>query len=421
MVHFFIKSFFLNILIFLFRVCLYFLKHFGKIINNIYNWVSELKNKLYFQKKFTIKSNEEIANFLLLNESGKIESLYFPKIYNLSLGGDIKVLTKGIQVYEFLNTSFCMNSDFIRFDDQSIYCDKITRTENIFNKFGDIDFLNLINNEFSLIKYRNIVYFEYVFHMTGCFSKVWTHFLVQFYPKLEYLYLTPKNQSITIILPNDIDSHIISLIEYFIKDLQNINIKYVANDTQVFCRKVIYVSIDTWLSDDGPVKTIFHTQISDSTVKFILNQANKLYEKILNHEKNHSNNINNKIFIGRTGKRNIENYSQVLEYFQSLGFVEIFPHLLSIEKKIELFSSAEFITGPASSGFANIIFCRKKPLVLTLINLSRHDDMFLTKFAKIMDINYQTFIGKEKLPGYGDSDYYIEIEDLKGYVSSLIS
>ena len=179
----------------------------------------------------------------------------------------------------------------------------------------------------------------------------------------------------------------------------------------------MYVSIDTWLSDDGPVKTMFHIQISDHTTNFILKQAKLLTEHIL-FTNNCSNHNNTKLFIGRTGKRNIDNYTQVLDYFKSLGFVEIFPHLLTIEKKIELFSSAEFITGPASSGFANIIFCRKKPQVLVLINISRHDDMLLTKFAKNMELNYQTFIGNEKLPGYGDSDYIIDMVELEQLVSS---
>jgi capsular polysaccharide biosynthesis protein len=310
-----------------------------------------------------------------------------------------------------------MNSDFIRFNDQSIFCDKITRNESIFNKFGDVDFIKCINNKISLINYRKTLYFDYVFHMTGCFSKVWTHFLVQFYPKLDYLYLIPKNEKIAIILPNDIDPHIISLIEYFIQDLNNIKVILVNNDTEVYCKKVMYISIDTWLSDDGLVKSMFHIKISDHTVKFVLKEAKKLTKNIL-ISNNTTNKINKKLFIGRKGKRNIDNYSQVLEYFKSLGFVEIFPHLLTIEKKIELFSSAEFITGPASSGFANIIFCTKKPQVLVLINISRHDDMLLTKFAKMMDLNYQTFIGNEKIPGYYDSDYNIDMVELNKYVTS---
>ena len=261
-----LKSIILNTIVILFRICLYCLRSILKSINYFYNAINRLKNTFLLQDKFTIKCNEEISACLFMNINGNVETLYFPEIYNITHGGEIKVTTKGIQLYEFHDISFSLNSDFIRFNDQSIYCDKFSRTESIFNKFGDIDFIKYKNHEFSLIKYKKTLHFDYVFHMTGCFSRVWSHFLVQFYPKLEYLHLVPNNEMVTIILPNDVDTHIISLINFFIKDMNNINIIFVANDTQVFCRKVLYVSLDTWLSDDSLIKTLFHIQISDSAV-----------------------------------------------------------------------------------------------------------------------------------------------------------
>lgn len=416
-----IKSLFLNISISFLRICLYFLRHFIKIVKRLYILISKFKNSFYFQKTYKSISKEELRKFLLLNEFGKVECLFFPKIFNLSLGGEMKVFTKGIQVYQFSDISFVMNSDFIRFNNQKIFCDKITRPESIFNKFGDADFISFRNNEFNLITCKKNIYFDYIFHMTGCFSRVWSHFIVQFFSKLNYLYLVPKNEAIVIILPDDIDSHILRMINFFIKDMENVSIKLVTSDTEVFCNKLIYVSLDTWLSDDSFVSTLFHMQISDFTSKFVLNESKKMSDYFFSNSHNYSVNTNKKLFIGRTGKRNIENYTQVLEYFKSLGFVEIFPHLLTIEQKIELFSNAEFITGPASTGFSNIIFCRKKPAVLVLVNFTRHDDMLLTKFAVNLGINYQTFIGKETTPGYLDSDYHIDMIELEQCVLSHFS
>jgi hypothetical protein len=350
---------------------------------------------------------------LKYNTLGNVETLYFPKIHNLSLGGEIKTFTKGIQVYEFHQVYFSMNSDFLRFFDNSIYCDKITRVESVFNQFGDADFIKQNQSSIILKRYTKKINIDHAFHLTGCFSKVWTHFLVQYFPKLEYLSLVNKNDNIHIILPNDIDPHIRNLIEHYIDTMQNISILLVENDILVYCNKVTYVSIDTWLSDIAISPTMFHIQISDSTVNFILNQANELSCDILKKNKICLDNHNKKLFIGRVGKRNIENYTEVLSYFQSLGFIEIFPHLLTLKEKIDLFLNAEYITGPASSGFANIIFCKKQPSVFVLTNFSRHDDMFLSKFVEKLGINYNTFFGKDKTPGYQDSDYYIDILDLK--------
>lgn len=408
------------IIIFLIRIILYLFKKSDKILNSISKLIYNYKNSLLLQSKYTIKSKDQIDSFLLMKDNGKVESLYFPSIYNLSIGGEIKVFTKGIQVYEFKEVSFSMNSDFIRFSDNTIYCDKLNRYESIFNKFGDIDFVNQTNNVINLLDYKKFLYFDYVIHMTGCFSKVWTHFLVQIYPKLEYLNLIPKSQKATVILPVDIDNHIIQLIQNYVVEFENISIVLAENSTLIKCKKVFYVSIDTWLGDIGLLPSMFHIKISDSTTSFIFNQINKLHEKNRQSISKKIINSNKKIFIGRTGKRNIENYAQVLNFFESLGFIEIFPHLLSFEEKVQLFSNAEFITGPASSGFANIIFCRSQPKVLSLTNLSRHDDLFLTKFTKHLGINFQTLLGKEKTPGYPDSNYYIDMVDLKNCFSSLL-
>ena len=407
------RIYLLKIFIFFIRGCLYLLRYIKKIINSLYNSLYNFKSSLQLQKKYTIKSKEEIHSFLKFNTLGSVETLYFPKINNLSLGGELNTLTKGIQVYEFHQLCFSMNSDFLRFFDNSIYCDKITRVESVFNQFGDADFIKQSQSGISLKNYRKKIYIDHAFHLTGCFSKVWTHFLVQFFPKLEYLSLVNKNENINIILPNDIDPHIKKLIEHIIDKMPNISIFLVENDILVYCNKVTYVSIDTWLSDIAISPSMFHIQISDSTVNFILKQANSLSYDILQKNKICLDNHNKKLFIGRVGKRNIENYIEVLSYFESLGFIEIFPHLLTLKEKIELFSFAEYITGPASSGFANIIFCKEQPSVFVLTNFSRHDDMFLSKFVKKLGINYNTYFGKDRIPGYQDSDYYIDILDLK--------
>ena len=409
----FIKDIFLNKILNLLRPILYFLKILSKRTAALYAFSLNFRDNLIPHEKFKLKTKDDVKIYLLENEYDKIESIYFPKIYDLSLGGEIKVVTKGIQVYEFNEISFLINSDFLRFNDQSVFCDKILRIESLFNKCGDQDFINFQNNEIILKRYDKRQYFDYVFHLTGCFSKVWTHFLVQFLPKLKYLHLLPHNKRISILLPNDIDSHIISLVDYFIKDLENVEIVFVDNDTRILCKKVMYVSNDTWLSDIGISSSIFHIKISDSTVKFLLSMAKKMCENISCCQNK------NKLFIGRTGKRNIENYQEVVKYFESIGFVEIFPHLLTFNEKLELFSNADYIVGPLSSGFANIIFCLKNPTVLVMSNQSRYSDMFFTKFSKQLNINYNTFIGKETLVGNEDSDYNIDLVNLRKCISTF--
>ena len=95
-----------------------------------------------------------------------------------------------------------------------------------------------------------------------------------------------------------------------------------------------------------------------------------------------------------------------------MGFVEVFPHRLSYREKLELFANAEYIVGPGSSGFSNVIYCRKLKGLIKFYNVSRHTDMYLTKLANSMSVPLYLVLGKEVISGEADSDYTINISDI---------
>ena len=361
---------------------------------------------LNLNKTYLLLNPIDVENFVIKRIPGGIESLYFPKIYNLSEGGIIKKKNKDILIFQFSNASYYLNSDFIRFEDKTVFCDKFARLEMEFMLCGDADFLKYSNGMCTLKCGKQSIHFDIVFHLTGCFSSVWAHFLVQYFSKLEFIKLIPSEEKAAIALPSNIDRHILFLIEHYISDFKNVEIFFCETAIEIKAKKMYYVSLDSWLGDVGKAATLFHIQVSDFTSNFVLNRSQSLINSIRECKKL-------KLFIGRRGQRNISNYSEVCGYFRLLGFIEIFPHELSFTEKINLFSSANFIAGPLSSGFSNIIFCDQQPNVLALTNPSRHDDMYLTKFAKNLNINLQIFLGREEQPGNSDSHFYIDLHDLK--------
>ena len=55
-----------------------------------------------------------------------------------------------------------------------------------------------------------------------------------------------------------------------------------------------------------------------------------------------------------------------------------------------------------------------------LSNPSRHDDLYLTKTAKSLGINLQYFLGSEVKPSNSDSDYLIDMSQLKTCLSAYM-
>ena len=128
--------------------------------------------------------------------------------------------------------------------------------------------------------------------------------------------------------------------------------------------------------------------------------------------------MKSRIFIGRRGKRNIKNYDQVSVRLKCAGFNEVFPHTLPLWEKICLFSNAEYVVGPASSGFTNVIFCDAATSVTMFINPSRHLDPLLTKYCSTMGIKLSYILGEEEGCDK-NADFYVDMDELELYLEAI--
>ena len=91
--------------------------------------------------------------------------------------------------------------------------------------------------------------------------------------------------------------------------------------------------------------------------------------KILNKifKKDHKN--KNRIYLTRKNApyRKIINESDLIDELQSKNFQIIDLETLSIDKQIDVFSSAEIIVSPTSSTLTNIVFCNKGTKVFEIM------------------------------------------------------
>ena len=383
------------------------LERFEKFFTDLHKLWLEVPKKISKGISFEIISLEQANSKLIHSTEGGIESQFFPKIVNHTNGGEIYVNVPPIEIRLVRDVSFVFGSNFLRFSNKKVIHQKICRHESIFSGPGDQDLLSIRDNKYRLKKYEKKMQLETVFHVTGSLSAHWGHFLAEYFPRMAYLeMLSAQSEEIDIVIFEDTDPHIVEVIKRVVSGYSFVRINVVPQDVEIFCSSLYYVSNDTFIGDMGSIQTPLNILISDSSAKYL----HEFGQKAVQNFKLNSKSV--RIFIGRNGKRNLSNYTGSLNFFKKMGFIEVFPHLLSYQEKIELFANAEYVVGPLSSGFTNIIYCRNLKGVMMLVNASRHTDMFLAKLANSMSVPAYFVLGKEVVSGDADSDYTINMNDI---------
>ena len=103
---------------------------------------------------------------------------------------------------------------------------------------------------------------------------------------------------------------------------------------------------------------------------------------------NHAHSFSPRIYISRSqaSGRQVINEDEVIKVLSPLGFVSYSLENMSFVEQIRLFLSAEIIIGPHGAGFTNIIFSRKKPIVVELVTPWVSPHYFL--ISTILDFPY---------------------------------
>lgn len=359
------------------------------------------------RQTFNLVSLKNSNSLLLRSIPGRIETQFLPDIYNVSFNGCYMRHVSDRELWRLNNASFRYRSNFVRFSDQTTFNPKIGSSDSELNLPGDHDLVKMrSNNRCDLITGKQLS-FESVFHLTGVNSNNWAHFLVEYFPKFYFLEdIARIESSLKIILYEDVDPHILRMIQDVIADYPGVDFEILPCDAEVLAERLYYVSNDSYIADSSPVSSISHIKVSNSTTDYLLQYHNK-------YHKTSAPSCSRRLFLGRIGGRSISNYDQVLSIFKSLGFEEVFPHLLSFDEKIELFASAEIIAGPSSSAFANVYFSPNVRQVLNLCNGSRLYDPYLANLSVKRNFRLTHYLGRQI--DFDTEDSNIEIDTTNFY------
>ena len=328
-----------------------------------------------FIHRHKILNYEESKKYIIkVIDPEAMEFMRTPDVYDLIYENFVHLKKREIAIYRFHNCTISPQSDLILLEDGYTFYEKLNRPEAA--QIIAIDD-NLIKVEgryvYSLTK-PNSINSNKAFNLCGVHTGAWAHFVMSYLPKLIVMKDNLPNEQVDLLVPMDaLDNHK-DLIKIFIENYNLsdvVNVKYVARNQQVRCKELIHCNSIGFIADHTKYFHPATTCISKFGAMAIREFMSPIWKTVVDDR-------SRKIYIGRGAKRNVYHSTDVENYFMCHGFEIVYPHLLSLNEKIQVFGNATHICGPVSSGFMNMIFCKRPIKILGLFNYSRSLDPFIS-------------------------------------------
>lgn len=361
---------------------------------------------------FPIIKPDQTGRIIKTIKEETVESVSLPRVYDLLRGGIINLETPKIDLLKYNNSVVFPASDFI-----------LTHEGAVWEKFFEIQFTKMIPKDRNFEKYeggklfvrnpKRIVPVKNGFSLCGVYESIWAHFLVQHLPRLLLLaeYRNLLEGDITIILPHYDDPQVKEIVYSFLDRMEGVNVLELKSDEAAVCESLFYIGKTAAICDHAN-----YCAFSDVVIPKLVPHLLKKY--LSNNpflrgksEQVGNNNKGVKLFIGRNNSsRVLINNDEIEAYFHNKGYITTFPHLLSLQEKIELFNSASCVVGVASSGFTNVVFSRPYTKVLVFTNFQRSFDPYGGFLSEGFGINYNLMTGIDAVSHDINSSYYIPME-----------
>ncbi|MCB2296786.1 glycosyltransferase family 61 protein [Clostridium tagluense] len=378
-------------------------------ISRLFKYQLNLVNAI----KAPIISTNEVGEVIKTIKEESVEKASFMKVYDLVVSGEVYFKSPRLDVIKYKNSTVFSCSDFILCQGGAVW-EKFHMPQ--FTKLipRDQDLLKVQNGQLLIKKPSNYVNVKVGYSLCGVHSNVWAHFLVQYLPKL---YLIPDiiktiGQNITIILPKYSDPQIHDIVYSYLQKISGVEILELNSGEVAICDTLYHVSNTAWLSDHveyiSPADSLIPKFVADSLKKNLLVDFS-----VIDKDKNKQKNKNgDKLYIGRSGGRNILNCYEIEEYFVQKGFVIVTPNKLTLYEKIKLFRNASVIVGPLSGGFTNVIFCEPGTKVLEFANFQRIFEPYAGFLADNFDIDFRAVTGFDECSSDPHSSYTVPLSKI---------
>lgn len=382
-------------------------KKLNKFIEYLNNKQSQAKNEIGKWYEFVNYCDAGKPVFQIKPETR--ETVHPFEIFGVLSDISLSVKYPKLEIMEYQSAHFFADADYIILGSKVVW-NKISYP--MFSKMFPLD-KGIVKFDEKRIRLKldvDEIKLETAFSMCGVHSKIWSHFLVQYLPKLYFLseYLKQNNEKITVVLPNYDDAHVKEVVDIFLKKIPMVETIILNHNQSVYCEKLIYIESTAMISDHESYETYMDFFVPNCVTRFLKEVF--VPECISNYDIKTSTS-RNKLYVVRKNAsyRNLLNIDEIEEYFITKEFKFIEPHKLTLKEKIELFYNADKIAGPYSAGFSNIVFCRPETKICILSNIQRSFETYLSYFVDQQQIKFVAVTGKD-FENDSHSSYVIPIE-----------
>lgn len=377
------------------------------------------KYKLLHSEVFpVVKEPSNVFQHVYSIKDNTWEMLYMPEIYQLSKPYNLQLFHKKQDILLLQNAQVSSYSDII-VTKEGVVWDKYD--SDVFAKVTPMDG-NHVEHTMDTVTVRKSSICHFVkgecISMLGTFESVWSHFLVQFLPKLYYAVEAGiLDRDVTLLLPKYKDKQIEQLVFDLINrypKLKILRIERTEERVSYKCEKLFYIPTASMISNHSYNMSFYDGVIPQRVLNEIRNNVVIPYINLIKDEPVQYE----KIFFVRKSWRNITNIKEIEEYFKSKGFYFVDLASLTLEEKVKILYHAKIIVGPASSAWSNVIFCNSCKALL-LNNLGRLTDSFSRFLMPLGNVKTLMVTGWDSEQNI-HTDYYIPISRIDDAYQKLL-
>ena len=333
-----------------------------------------------------------------------IEKVCFPEIANLASNCYVKILHGPIKLHQLVDVSLFYKSDVI-----------VGNGVALWEKFFKPQFSHTLPIDYNLATYdfrkEAITCFNpkveklvegLSFKLSGTNSDKWGHFMLQYIPKLEWVLGNTERQTVNLILDESIQKHSEELIDLIQSETKHFKkIIKIKKDETIRCENLIHLNDINYINEHGFTSSIASTVISEFGIDLLHKFRLRLPRQAVGKAR--------RIYIGRGGSRSLINREEIESEFERCGFSFVSPHELTLYEKLDVFSNVEYLAGPFSSGFTNIIFNKGPVKIIGMFNYNRCFDPLMSGWLQGRGANeVHCIVGKNYASADLNQSFYID-------------
>ncbi|SFO34808.1 Protein of unknown function [Pseudobutyrivibrio sp. JW11] len=197
-----------------------------------------------------------------------------------------------------------------------------------------------------------------VVNLSGLAASNYYHLTIELLSRFKYIQDNIKNEEYVVLLDKDAEKYpqYCSLIKRILGEQK---IEFIDFGERLFCNKVIYPSVNTWMPFN--VKSNLYFCISDNIISksAVYNVRNNIHIEATDKNKRR------KIFISRrnSGFSRLENEEDVAALFVEYGYEIICLEKVSYADQVRLFAEASCIVGASGAALTNVIYCKSDAVI----------------------------------------------------------